>query len=105
MYALVFGGLGDPMLIVAVVVYALAISLMAAQALGRAKVLGTCEAKTVAMGALVFMLSDSLIAINRFVTPLPMAALAVLSTYYFAQILIAFNAVPAGTRAPFDSQT
>lgn len=105
MYALVFGGLRDPVLKVAVAVYALAISLMAAQALSRATVLDTPEARAVAIGALIFMASDSLIAINRFVSPLPMAPLAILSTYYIAQILIAFNAVLAGTSASFDSQT
>ncbi|WP_413896710.1 lysoplasmalogenase family protein [Rhodoferax sp.] len=49
----------------------------------------------VALGAGVFMLSDSLIAINRFVQPLPLASLWVLSSYYLAQILIAHNARPA----------
>ncbi|MCY1550390.1 YhhN family protein [compost metagenome] len=34
------------------------------------------------------MLSDTLLAINRFVSPLPMAQVWVLSTYYAAQVLI-----------------
>ena len=34
------------------------------------------------------MLSDSLLATNRFVTPLPWAQVWVLSTYYAAQALI-----------------
>ena len=37
------------------------------------------------------MLSDSLIAVNRFVAPLPASSLAVLATYYVAQLLIARN--------------
>jgi sterol desaturase/sphingolipid hydroxylase (fatty acid hydroxylase superfamily)/uncharacterized membrane protein YhhN len=100
MYGFVYGSLGDPVLKVAVAVYALVISLMAAQALGRATVLSTPQSKAVAIGALFFMLSDSLIAINRFVLPLPMAALAVLSTYYIAQILITFNSIPSNKTLP-----
>ena len=41
-----------------------------------------------AVGACFFMLSDALLAINRFVSPLPLASLWVLSTYYVAQMLI-----------------
>ncbi|ALO45778.1 lysoplasmalogenase [Pseudohongiella spirulinae] len=42
----------------------------------------------VAMGALIFMVSDTLIAINRFVTPFEYSGIAVMSTYYLAQFLI-----------------
>ncbi|WP_341890481.1 lysoplasmalogenase family protein, partial [Variovorax sp. YR752] len=42
----------------------------------------------VAVGACFFMLSDALLAINRFVSPLPLASLWVLATYYAAQMLI-----------------
>ncbi len=48
----------------------------------------------VAVGAGFFMLSDALLATNRFAHPLPMAQLWVLSSYYVAQILIVFNARP-----------
>jgi alkylglycerol monooxygenase len=64
------------------------IALMAAQAIGRATVLRDSAAVGVAIGAGFFMLSDTLLAINRFVSPLPMAQLWVLSTYYVAQVLI-----------------
>jgi alkylglycerol monooxygenase len=40
------------------------------------------------VGACVFMVSDSLIAINKFVTPVPLASLWILVTYYAAQMLI-----------------
>jgi len=43
----------------------------------------------VAVGAGFFMLSDSLLATNRFVQPLLMAQVWVLATYYAAQALIA----------------
>ncbi len=93
MYATVYPGLNDPLLRVAVAVYALAISLMAAQALGRATLLQTQAAWCVGAGACLFMASDSLIAINRFVQPVPLSAFWILTTYYAAQLLIAGNAL------------
>lgn len=71
-----------------VAAYVLVIALMAAQAIGRATVLRNRRATLVAVGACCFMLSDSLLAINRFVTPLPLAQLWVLGSYYAAQLLI-----------------
>lgn len=41
-----------------------------------------------AIGATFFVLSDTLLAINKFYTPLPMAALLVMSTYGLAQYYI-----------------
>jgi hypothetical protein len=57
----------------------------------------------VALGAGFFMLSDTLLAINRFVSPLPMSQVWVLSTYYAAQVLIVggmLRAQRAGTETP-----
>ncbi len=71
-----------------VAAYVTVIALMAAQAIGRATVLGGAPAWTVATGAAFFMLSDSLLATNKFVMPLPMAQFWVLGTYYAAQVLI-----------------
>ena len=94
-----WGGLTDPSLKIAVPVYVGVIALMAAQAIGRATVLRDARAWGVAVGALVFMLSDALIAVNRFVLPLPLAPLWILSSYYLAQCLIVHNArrSPLGT--------
>ena len=94
MYAWVWSGLTDPVLKVAVAAYVGIISLMVAQAMGRAMVLHDTASKAVALGACVFMLSDSLIAINRFVQPLPMVSLWVLTSYYVAQFLMVRNAKP-----------
>lgn len=94
MYMLVWGGLTDTLLKVAVAAYVTVIALMVAQAIGRATVQRDTAAARVALGACIFMLSDSLIAINRFVQPLPLAPLWVLATYYLAQILIVHNARP-----------
>lgn len=94
-----WGGLTDPGLKIAVPVYVGVIALMAAQAIGRATVLRDARAWGVAVGAVVFMLSDALIAVNRFVQPLPLAPLWILSSYYLAQCLIVHNArrSPLGT--------
>ena len=99
MYAVLFPSLG-PVLRVAVGVYVAVIATMAAQAIGRAAVLRNPAAMAVAAGSLLFMLSDALLAINRFSMPLPLAPLWVLATYYGAQLLIASHVHPvvAGAR-------
>jgi alkylglycerol monooxygenase len=74
-----------------VAAYVLVISLMAAQAIGRATVQGDTAARWVAVGACVFMVSDSLIAINKFVAPVALSSLWILATYYAAQLLIVHN--------------
>ena len=79
----------------AVAVYVVVIALMAAQAIGRAVVLRSPSAFYVALGACFFMLSDSLLSINLFARPLPLASLWVLASYYTAQILIVCHARPA----------
>ena len=71
-----------------VAVYVSVIALMAAQAWGRYQVQQDRSALLVALGASAFMFSDSILAINRFVQPLPWAAIWVLASYYVAQALI-----------------
>ncbi len=88
MYAFLWLGGLPPALRVPVAAYVLVIALMAAQAIGRASVLRDTPSMLVAVGAGFFMLSDALLATNRFVQPLPLAQVAVLGTYYVAQILI-----------------
>jgi uncharacterized membrane protein YhhN len=100
MYAWVWGGLSDPVLRVAVAAYVSVIALMVAQAIGRALVLRDAVARAVGLGACIFMLSDSLIAINRFVQPLPLVSVWVLLTYYTAQILIVRYVRPVVPAAP-----
>jgi sterol desaturase/sphingolipid hydroxylase (fatty acid hydroxylase superfamily)/uncharacterized membrane protein YhhN len=75
-------------------IYVVVIACMAAQALGRASVLADASAQRVAAGACLFMLSDALLATNRFVLPLPVASLWVLASYYAAQWLIAAHVRP-----------
>ncbi|RYF43936.1 MAG: hypothetical protein EOO25_01510 [Comamonadaceae bacterium] len=98
MYAFLYNGL-NPTLRIAVAAYVAVIALMAAQAIGRATVLRSGAATGVAVGAGFFMLSDALLATNKFAFPLPLAQFWVLSTYYVAQILIARHARPVVAEA------
>lgn len=74
-----------------VVVYMLFILLMAWLALGRAAGPGTLSVPLAAVGALLFLLSDSLLALDRFRQKFRAARVLVLSTYWAAQWLIALS--------------
>lgn len=101
MYAVLLTGLPTA-LYLPVAAYVVAIAAMAAQAMGRAHAHNTQGARRVALGAAAFLCSDALLGINRFVTPLPLSPVWVLSTYYAAQALIVFNVLtpPASTPVP-----
>ena len=77
-----WGAIAAP-LRVPVVVYVAVLCSMAGQALARA-LRGEAPARLAARGALLFMLSDSVLAWDRFRGPLPLASLWVLATYYLA---------------------
>jgi uncharacterized membrane protein YhhN len=78
-----------------VLVYVAVLASMGGQALGRASWLRekgdarASSARYAAAGALLFMLSDSVLAWDRFRAPLPLAGLYILATYYAALWLIA----------------
>ncbi|RSZ41227.1 MULTISPECIES: lysoplasmalogenase family protein [unclassified Variovorax] len=97
MYAFLWQGGLPAALRIPVGAYVVVIACMAAQAIGRAAVLRDTDpsAAWVAVGSCFFMLSDSLLATNQFVSPLPLAPLWVLSTYYAAQMLIVRHARPS----------
>jgi uncharacterized membrane protein YhhN len=76
----VAGGLVAP-----VMVYLTVILAMAMIAAARYKAEPTLENRTVLFGALFFVVSDSLLAINKFIMPLPYSGILVLGTYYSAQ--------------------
>lgn len=82
-----------------VLVYVACLASMAAQAwvwwrgsLGGADEAG---ARRAAWGGTLFVLSDALLAINKFAGPLPLAAVWVLSSYWAAQYCIASSLAPA----------
>jgi sterol desaturase/sphingolipid hydroxylase (fatty acid hydroxylase superfamily)/uncharacterized membrane protein YhhN len=90
-YAVLWSHLPDAGLQVAVAAYITVICLMTSQALGRARTLGDTAAARVALGACIFMASDALIAINKFLMPVPLATFWILVTYFAAQLLITRN--------------
>lgn len=91
-YAVLLPGL-NPVLRIAVAGYVAVIATMAAQAIGRALVRRDAAAWRVAGGSALFMASDTLLALDKFHAPLPLAPLWVLGTYYGAQWLIARHAL------------
>ncbi|HEY0844779.1 MAG TPA: lysoplasmalogenase [Noviherbaspirillum sp.] len=96
-YALVAAGILSqlwnavpPALRIPVVAYVVFLATMAAQAAGwwRSAPAGS-RAGWAAAGGLLFMASDTLLAFNKFATPLPLAPLWILATYWTAQWCIA----------------
>ena len=86
---LLWDAIGAPLRL-PVIVYVAVLAGMGGQALVRARVFARRDdaqrrsAALAAAGALAFMLSDTLLAWNRFHAPMPLASLWVLSTYYLA---------------------
>lgn len=83
---------------VPVAVYVLLIGLMASLALARWRQ-QLPGGRLAAIGALLFMASDSLLAWDRFAGPLPAAIAGVLLSYWAAQALIAISSLAAGRPA------
>ena len=81
----------DPALRLPVVLYAALLAAMVAQATGRAAALGRHSAWLAAAGAVLFMGSDSLLALDRFRFPFEASRAVVLSTYFTAQWLVAMS--------------
>ncbi len=96
--AVVWSGLA-PALRGAVIAYVVAIAAMAGQAAGRWHALGGDAALSAALGAALFVVSDSLLAINRFRAQFHAERALTLGTYWTAQLLIALS-IPDG---PFRS--
>jgi len=65
-------------------------------AMGISAALGAANHTLVIAGAGLFILSDSLIAINQFLTPVPLSDLLIMITYYLAQLFITFGSSKQG---------
>lgn len=78
-----------------VVVYVLCLSAMGAQSLVLAKRSFTPGNRVLALGGLLFVISDACLATNKFAGPQPLAALLVLPAYWAAQWCIASWLAPA----------
>jgi uncharacterized membrane protein YhhN len=76
-----------------VMIYALVLTLMVLQALFRYGFTSQKSFALVFVGAIFFMVSDSVLAINKFMHSLPMASLTIMITYITAQYLIVEGAI------------
>lgn len=74
-----------------VIVYGLTLAVMGWQAASRWDALQDSASLYAMLGAALFMLSDSVLALNRFVKPFAAAEAVLLSTYFAAQTLIALS--------------
>ncbi|MGE0587490.1 MAG: lysoplasmalogenase [Cyclobacteriaceae bacterium] len=83
---ILYSHLGD--LWVPVMIYSLVIVVMVLQALFRYGLTNSPSFWFVLIGALLFMASDSAIAIDKFLAPFELARVFVMSTYIAAQLLI-----------------
>jgi uncharacterized membrane protein YhhN len=77
-----------------VIAYIAVVFMLLWQASGRVIVDDSASAIIALAGIILFALSDSILAIDKFVHRLPMAQAMILSTYYFGQTLIALS-IPA----------
>ena len=59
----------------------------------------------VALGAFIFMVSDTLIAINKFVQPFPYAGVAIMVSYYVAQLMITLGIIRHHMQLQTQAQT
>jgi len=73
------------------VVYAAVLGAMAAQAISQAIVLGSAAATAGAVGAALFLASDTTLVIHRFARPFRFSPPVILASYYSAQVLIAIS--------------
>jgi len=76
-----------------VMVYGIVISLMLAAALWQYGKLESRTAWIFILGALLFVASDSMLAINKFRQPFPEAGLLIMATYVLAQYLIVWGSI------------
>jgi uncharacterized membrane protein YhhN len=76
---------------VPVAIYILVIMVMAGLAIQRYVDVGGTPAFRAFLAAVLFLVSDSALAVNRFVRPVPAAQKVILGTYFAAQLLFALS--------------
>lgn len=86
---ILFDHLGD--MKIPVILYAAVILTMLASALNRQNKVNRQSYSLVLIGAILFVLSDSMIALNKFAYPFDLARIAIMTTYISAQYLIAIG--------------
>ncbi|SDD10502.1 lysoplasmalogenase [Pedobacter soli] len=76
-----------------VLMYAIIITVMALMAVNRYGKVNIFSFKLILYGALFFLLSDSVLAINKFAQTIPQAGVLIMATYMIAQYLIVYGTV------------
>jgi uncharacterized membrane protein YhhN len=71
-----------------VTIYSISLMLMSMMALNRSQRVGETSFKLVFVGSLLFMLSDSMLAFDKFRSEIPLAGFLIMLTYIAAQYLI-----------------
>lgn len=71
-----------------ITIYALSLMLMSMMALNRSGRVGDLSCRLVFIGSLFFLISDSMIALNKFYHAIPLAGFLIMITYIAAQYLI-----------------
>lgn len=76
-----------------VLIYAIIISVMATMAVSRYGRVNLFSFEIIFYGAVLFLFSDSMLAYNKFVEPLPHAGLVIMASYMLAQYLIVLGSI------------
>ncbi|WP_231459418.1 MULTISPECIES: lysoplasmalogenase [unclassified Pedobacter] len=77
----------------AVLFYAIIITFMAIMAVNRYAKVNFLSYKVILYGALFFLLSDSVLAVNKFAFPIPQSGILIMASYMMAQYLIVYGTV------------
>jgi uncharacterized membrane protein YhhN len=86
LFYLLKDGLGE--MLVPVIVYMIVILSMATTAFMRKGIVNSNSYNLVFIGAIFFMISDSILALNKFYQPIPFSNISIMLTYALAQYLI-----------------
>lgn len=86
LFYLLKDGLGD--MLIPVIIYMIVILSMSTTAFLRKDIANTLSYKLVFIGAIFFMISDSILALNKFYQPIPLSNISIMVTYALAQYLI-----------------
>ena len=86
LFYLLKDGLGA--MLVPVIVYMIVILSMATSAFMRTGIVNSNSYNLVFIGAIFFMISDSILALNKFYQPIPFSNISIMLTYALAQYLI-----------------
>lgn len=89
LFSLLQDGLGD--MLIPVLLYMMVILSMAITAFLREGKVVKNNYNLVFVGAVLFMISDSILALNKFYQPLPFTNFSIMFTYAFAQLFIVFG--------------